>query len=97
MKTPRQLKRPGSLQAYDRSLVRLRGSAAATNFALSDYRTDLADYHKMQQVSLLPIDGAIVILTCHGAWLWAIRGNLWLHFVRIAVVFPAECPGLHEC
>ena len=39
-------------QAYDRALVRLRGTAAATNFALSDYRTDLAEYHKMQQVLL---------------------------------------------
>jgi hypothetical protein len=38
------------VQAYDRSLVRLRGTGAATNFALSDYRTDLADYHRMQQV-----------------------------------------------
>ena len=37
-------------QAYDRALVRLRGTAAATNFALSDYRIDLAEYHKMQQV-----------------------------------------------
>ncbi|EIE25596.1 AP2-domain-containing protein [Coccomyxa subellipsoidea C-169] len=40
-------------KAYDRALVRLRGTAAATNFALSDYRNDLADYHKMQQVWLL--------------------------------------------
>ena len=39
-------------QAYDRALVRLRGTAAATNFALSDYRTDLAAYHKMQQVCM---------------------------------------------
>ena len=39
-------------QAYDRALVRLRGTAAATNFALSDYRTDLAAYHKMQQVRM---------------------------------------------
>lgn len=37
-------------RAYDTALVRLRGSAAATNFALSDYRSDLAAYHKMQQV-----------------------------------------------
>lgn len=37
-------------QAYDRALVRLRGMAAATNFALSDYRLDLAEYHKMQTV-----------------------------------------------
>ena len=39
-----------SMQAYDRSLVRLRGSNAATNFSISDYRADLADYYKMQQV-----------------------------------------------
>ena len=37
-------------QAYDSALVRLRGTAAATNFALSDYRQNLAEYHKMQQV-----------------------------------------------
>ena len=42
---------PRALQAYDRSLVRLRGSNAATNFSISDYRADLADYYKMQQVS----------------------------------------------
>ena len=42
------------MQAYDRSLVRLRGTLAATNFALSDYRVDLADYHKMQQVHEQP-------------------------------------------
>ena len=40
----------GAAQAYDCALVRLRGTAAATNFALSDYRTDLAEYHMMQQV-----------------------------------------------
>ena len=38
-------------QSYDRALVRLRGTSAATNFALSDYHPDLADYHKMQQVT----------------------------------------------
>ena len=37
---------------YDAALVRLRGTAAATNFALSDYRLDLAAYHKMQQARL---------------------------------------------
>ncbi|KAK9863786.1 hypothetical protein WJX84_011368 [Apatococcus fuscideae] len=37
---------------YDKSLVRLRGPGAATNFGLADYRTDLADYHKMQQMVL---------------------------------------------
>ena len=34
---------------YDAALVRLRGAAAATNFALADYRHDLVAYHKMQQ------------------------------------------------
>ncbi|GMH36334.1 hypothetical protein BSKO_04202 [Bryopsis sp. KO-2023] len=38
---------------YDRALVRLRGTAAATNFALSDYREELAEYHQMQQAVLL--------------------------------------------
>ncbi|KAK9846199.1 hypothetical protein WJX84_011506 [Apatococcus fuscideae] len=37
---------------YDRSLVRLRGPGAATNFGLADYRSDLADYHRMQQMVL---------------------------------------------
>lgn len=37
-------------KAYDRALVRLRGSHAATNFALSEYRRELAEYHQMQQV-----------------------------------------------
>lgn len=37
-------------RAYDSSLVRLRGSSAATNFALSEYKSDLAAYHKLHQV-----------------------------------------------
>lgn len=37
-------------RAYDSALVRLRGTTAATNFALLDYRSDLAAYHKLQQV-----------------------------------------------
>jgi hypothetical protein len=37
-------------RAYDRALVRLRGTAAATNFGLSEYRSELAEYHQMQQV-----------------------------------------------
>ncbi len=36
--------------AYDRSLVRLRGGAAATNFSLSEYAEELAEYHTAQQV-----------------------------------------------
>eukprot|EP01025_Chloroclados_australasicus_P035126 TRINITY_DN35860_c1_g4_i1.p1 TRINITY_DN35860_c1_g4~~TRINITY_DN35860_c1_g4_i1.p1 ORF type:complete len:268 (-),score=44.96 TRINITY_DN35860_c1_g4_i1:312-1064(-) len=43
-------------KAYDRSLVRLRGSSAATNFALSEYRNELAEYHKMQQLVLMGPD-----------------------------------------
>ncbi|GIM08810.1 hypothetical protein Vretimale_12752, partial [Volvox reticuliferus] len=39
--------------AYDKSLVRLRGSAAATNFSLSEYRAELAEYHTFQQAVLL--------------------------------------------
>lgn len=35
---------------YDQALVRLKGSAAATNFALSNYSAALADHQRMQQV-----------------------------------------------
>lgn len=52
-------------QAYDRALVRLRGTAAATNFALSDYRSDLAEYHKMQQVRLCSWQCGSVGLSLH--------------------------------
>ena len=52
----------GPMQAYDRALVRLRGIAAATNFALSDYRSDLADYHKMQQVWLSWIGPLLLVV-----------------------------------
>ena len=40
-------------KAYDRALVRLRGPQAATNFALSDYRGELADYHANMQQQIL--------------------------------------------
>lgn len=40
-------------RAYDQALVRLRGASASTNFALSDYRQELADYHRMQQAVLM--------------------------------------------
>lgn len=36
---------------YDTALVRLKGRTAATNFALSDYASEMADYHRMQAVS----------------------------------------------
>ena len=55
-------------QAYDRSLVRLRGSVAATNFALSDYRADLADYHRMQQVRSKTVSQQVVSWTSHVYW-----------------------------
>lgn len=35
---------------YDQALVRLRGPAAATNLALSNYSDNLAEYYKMQEV-----------------------------------------------
>ena len=35
---------------YDRALVRLRGASAATNFAVSDYKTDLAAHYQLKQV-----------------------------------------------
>ena len=34
-------------RAYDQALVRLRGPAGATNYALSDYQAQLAEYHHM--------------------------------------------------
>jgi len=34
--------------------VRLRGSAAATNFSLGDYRSELADFHRKHQVWATP-------------------------------------------
>lgn len=52
-------------QSYDRALVRLRGTSAATNFALSDYHPDLADYHKMQQTVLQ--SGKHMVLCLGGA------------------------------
>lgn len=39
-------------QAYDAALVRMRGTAAATNFALAGYRMELADFLNVQQVIL---------------------------------------------
>ena len=41
------------MQGYDSALVRLRGTAAATNFALSNYRLELGEFHGMQKVALL--------------------------------------------
>ncbi|KAK9846267.1 hypothetical protein WJX81_000414 [Elliptochloris bilobata] len=35
-------------KVYDASLVRMRGTTAATNFALSEYRSELADYLSLQ-------------------------------------------------
>ena len=39
-------------QAYDAALVRMRGTAAATNFALAGYRVELAEFLNVQQVTL---------------------------------------------
>ena len=40
-------------KAYDRALVKLRGNAAATNFALSNYNGELKQYHTNQQQEIL--------------------------------------------
>jgi hypothetical protein len=40
-------------KAYDRALVKLRGSQAATNFALSNYKEQLKEYHMKQQKEIL--------------------------------------------
>ena len=37
--------------AYDRSLVRLKGPTAATNFSLSEYRSELSEFHVYGNVS----------------------------------------------
>lgn len=38
-------------RAYDRALVRLRGTAASTNAPLSDYAAEMAQHQAMQLVS----------------------------------------------
>ncbi|KAL6765078.1 AP2-domain-containing protein, partial [Haematococcus lacustris] len=38
--------------AYDRALVRLRGTAAATNFGLAQYNRELAEFNWVQDVGL---------------------------------------------
>eukprot|EP00889_Picochlorum_renovo_P001290 jgi/Picre1/28320/NNA_003726.t1 len=38
----------GAARAYDKSLVRLRGKGASTNFSLGDYREELCDFHRLQ-------------------------------------------------
>ena len=40
-------------KSYDRALVKLRGSQAATNFALSNYTEQLREYHTEQQKEIL--------------------------------------------
>mmetsp|Transcript_17696 Transcript_17696/g.36245 ORF Transcript_17696/g.36245 Transcript_17696/m.36245 type:complete len:665 (+) Transcript_17696:561-2555(+) len=40
-------------KSYDRALVKLRGSQAATNFALSNYNAQLKEYHTAQQKEIL--------------------------------------------
>ncbi|WZN62099.1 AP2-like ethylene-responsive transcription factor [Chloropicon roscoffensis] len=40
-------------KAYDKALVKLRGPAAATNFAMSEYHEELKEYHKAQQKKIL--------------------------------------------
>ena len=44
--------RGAAAQMYDAALVRMRGTAAATNFALAGYRMELAEFLNVQQVTL---------------------------------------------
>ena len=50
--SPHPAQEVDAAHAYDRALVRLRGRNAATNFALSDYRGEMADFHQMQNKML---------------------------------------------
>jgi len=50
--------------AYDKALVKLRGSAAATNFALSNYNDELKEYHTQQQKEII---GRQVLKTASGS------------------------------
>jgi hypothetical protein len=44
-------------RAYDAALVRLRGPAAATNFSISDYESDLREYEATTRQGA-PLEGA---------------------------------------
>ena len=44
--------------------MRLRGTTATTNFPLLDYRSDLAAYHKLQQVRFPPRHRSVRQLCC---------------------------------
>ncbi|KAK9908818.1 hypothetical protein WJX75_003287 [Coccomyxa subellipsoidea] len=77
-------------KAYDRALVRLRGTAAATNFALSDYRSDLADYHKMQQ-KVLQADGAA------SANLLSPNSGEFERWIKVGLDAPAEKSTESSC
>lgn len=67
-------------QAYDSALVRLRGTAAATNFALSDYRQNLAEYHKMQQTVLQSSqDQAALLVSGQDYEQWIRHGSMADH------------------
>ena len=42
-------------RAYDRALVRLRGSSAATNYALANYKSELQAFHNDQVTEKLQL------------------------------------------
>lgn len=62
----------GAARAYDKSLVRLRGKGASTNFSLGDYRDELCDFHKLQS-KILQGDPRVIEITSnqkdYEAWL----------------------------
>lgn len=62
----------GAARAYDKSLVRLRGKGASTNFSLGDYREELCDFHRLQS-KILQGDPRVMEITSnqkhYEAWL----------------------------
>jgi hypothetical protein len=44
-------KEPDAAKAYDRAVVRIKGSQASTNFTLSDYNRELTE-HELKQVEM---------------------------------------------
>lgn len=66
----------GAARAYDRALVRLRGNAAATNYRLADYETELAEHAQAEEVRgaglnarrLRGLGGCVRARLCAATW-----------------------------
>ena len=73
--------RAAAAQAYDAALVRMRGTAAATNFALAGYRTELAEFLNVQQVTL-DVQSCLGLHASRTKLLVATRTSVRLTFVQ---------------